>query len=254
MKNSKKISDLTFKVITMNIAHARKKISQQMTLQQKVLKNNLDEIAKMFRRENPVIIGLQEADGYSKYSRHFDHIEYISSKTKYSYFLQGQHVTRMFMNYGTALLSKKKINNPKSFLFDTSKILFPKGYVRGTFQLNKTIVIEVVSLHLDPVRKKIRFKQIEILINHLKNDKNPIVIMGDFNCNWKYQNSVLHKITSELNLSIYKPENKLITFPKSNKRLDWILISKELEFVQYKTIPDHLSDHRAVLAEIKVKG
>jgi len=34
-------------------------------------------------------------------------------------------------------------------------------------------------------------------------------------------------------------------------RLDWILVSEELDFVRYVTLPDRLSDHLGVVAEVR---
>jgi endonuclease/exonuclease/phosphatase family metal-dependent hydrolase len=37
-------------------------------------------------------------------------------------------------------------------------------------------------------------------------------------------------------------------------RLDWILISEELDFAAYETLPDRLSDHLAVVADLRVRA
>jgi hypothetical protein len=37
-------------------------------------------------------------------------------------------------------------------------------------------------------------------------------------------------------------------------RLDWILVSDELEFGGYRTLPDQLSDHLGVVAEIRPRS
>jgi hypothetical protein len=37
-------------------------------------------------------------------------------------------------------------------------------------------------------------------------------------------------------------------------RLDWILVSEELAFSSYRTLPDRLSDHLGVVAEIELRG
>jgi endonuclease/exonuclease/phosphatase family metal-dependent hydrolase len=41
------------------------------------------------------------------------------------------------------------------------------------------------------------------------------------------------------------------TFPLRRKRFDWILVSQELQFHDYATLPDVLSDHRAVVASVR---
>ena len=59
-------------------------------------------------------------------------------------------------------------------------------------------------------------------------------------------------VDGELNLRAYAPEAKgLNTFPLFNRRLDWILISPELDFVDYRTLSDVVSDHRPVVATLR---
>jgi endonuclease/exonuclease/phosphatase family metal-dependent hydrolase len=42
------------------------------------------------------------------------------------------------------------------------------------------------------------------------------------------------------------------TYVSRDRRFDWIMISNELEFVSYKVLPDIISDHLAVVAEVKL--
>ena len=39
-----------------------------------------------------------------------------------------------------------------------------------------------------------------------------------------------------------------------DKRLDWILLSEELEFLEYTTYPETLSDHRLVAARVGLRN
>lgn len=78
--------------------------------------------------------------------------------------------------------------------------------------------------------------------------------MGDFNCQWGTGESPLNLLAAELNLTAYREHaDDLVTFPGTGGRLDWILISPEFEFVSYRVVPDILSDHRAVVSEIRKK-
>ena len=242
-------------LMSLNIAHGRKNTFQQFLRRKKYIRRNLSDIASLIQRENPDIIALQEADATSIWSGHFDHVKYIAHKAGLEHIMQGGHVTRKFINYGTAIISKTNLTKPRSFKFYKTIFRMPKGFVVCTVKCPKfQINIDVVSLHLDPFRKAVRMKQIKELVEILENDTNPIVIMGDFNCDWKYSESTLHKLVELLDLKIYKPyDENLITFPANGKRLDWILISQELEFVSHKILPDHISDHLAVVAEIKWK-
>ena len=52
-------------------------------------------------------------------------------------------------------------------------------------------------------------------------------------------------------MKVYRPDARhLHTYPKGEKRLDWILISGELDFVSHKVLTDVVSDHPAVVATV----
>jgi endonuclease/exonuclease/phosphatase family metal-dependent hydrolase len=42
----------------------------------------------------------------------------------------------------------------------------------------------------------------------------------------------------------------LPTYFTSGRRLDWVLISDELEFLSHAVLPDAISDHQAIVADI----
>lgn len=80
-----------------------------------------------------------------------------------------------------------------------------------------------------------------------------MIVMGDFNTDWSHEGSAVRLITRELALNAYSPESQgLETFPWSGKRLDWILLSGELQFSSYRVVADVLSDHRGVVAEVRL--
>ena len=57
-----------------------------------------------------------------------------------------------------------------------------------------------------------------------------------------------------LSLSAYEPENDALeTFPPLGDRLDWILVSRGIAFRSYRVLPDTVSDHRGVLAELELE-
>lgn len=81
-----------------------------------------------------------------------------------------------------------------------------------------------------------------------------MVIMGDFNCTWAGKERSLRTLASGLNARGYEPaDENLWTYGSSRRRLDWILVSDDLEFVEYETITDRFSDHRSVIASLKLR-
>ena len=62
----------------------------------------------------------------------------------------------------------------------------------------------------------------------------------------------MQRLANELSLRAFEPDSdSLGTYKKpTGKRLDWILISRDLEFTKYKVLPDIVADHFAVYAEV----
>jgi len=106
-------------------------------------------------------------------------------------------------------------------------------------------------VHLDFSRKSVRQQQIMEITNILSQRSNPIIILGDFNSEWFSDGSVVKRLADTAHMKVYQPDAKhLQTYLKRDKRLDWILISNELEFVSYEVLPDVISDHQAVMATV----
>ena len=214
---------------------------------------NLDDIAKILKRERPDIVALQETDGPSVWSGMFDHVEYLAQKADYPYSILGEHVKGKRNVYGTALLSTAPLQTPESIKFSPAPPTFSKGAVISTIRFpgNHSIDIDVVSVHLDFARKSVRKRQAEELADRLLSRERPLILMGDFNCEWTSGESTLPFLTRTLNVKAYRPyAQNLTTYPTSDRRLDWILISPELKFIDYHVFHDTMSDHLGVLSEI----
>jgi endonuclease/exonuclease/phosphatase family metal-dependent hydrolase len=239
-----------FKVMTLNLAHGRGDRLFPKLSNKEFYESNLKKIAGVIRGEAPALVALQEADGPSFWSGDFDHVRYLARRTGISHALQGEHVNGLGLEYGTALLSRRAFKNPVSITFTASPPSFPKGFVIATLFL-KGREITVVSLHLDFLSAGARNDQAETLIETLKQRSGPLIVLGDFNSDWYEEESPLRRIAEKLRLKAYRPDAAhLVTFPATNRRLDWILHSSELKFHSYKVLSDTLSDHRAVVAEL----
>jgi len=200
-------------------------------------------------------VALQEADGPSIWSGRFDHVEHLAGNAGFSHHCRGEHVKGMKLSYGTALLSRLALDDCRSVTFAPSPPTLSKGFVVGTIQWpgRPGLQVDCVSVHLDFSRKSVRRKQVRKMITELAERENPLIIMGDFNCEWTGKDRSLRTLAKELDLVAYKPTAEdMPTFPKLKKRLDWLLVSPELEFVEYRTVPDAVSDHRGVVAVLRI--
>ena len=246
-------NNTVFKILTLNIAHGRKDGASQIFQSKEKIKCNLDEIVSLLKRVNPDLIALQEADGPSVWSGDFSHVAYIAEKAGYYYSVRGAHVEGMMLSYGTALLSKHPLSKPASLTFKPSPPTFSKGFVCADVNTGIKTETKIVSVHLDFFRKTVREQQVQDMADALSICKEPLIIMGDFNCEFEY-GSALQMLAKKLNLSAYQAGSEnMITFPALKKRLDYILISDDFEFVTYKVIKDIVSDHLGVISEIRKK-
>ena len=111
--------------------------------------------------------------------------------------------------------------------------------------------VKFVSVHLDFSRRSVRQSQVREMTDLLSGLKGPLVLMGDFNTDWQTEESSLRALASNLGLKVFQPHAEgLSTYGDKGARLDWILVSKELDFRTYAVYPDVVSDHYAVVAEI----
>jgi endonuclease/exonuclease/phosphatase family metal-dependent hydrolase len=243
----------TLKIMSVNLAHGRKEGPNQLLQKTSSIQENLADITDVLMREAPHIVAFQEADGPSAWSGNFDHVEALAESAGFSHAVRGDHVHGLKLCYGTGIASRMNISEANSHTFEPSPPTFCKGFVVATVDWPGIPAggVDIVSLHLDFSRNKIRSRQAQRIIEELKDSPRPLIIMGDFNCEWGAGNPV-NLIADGLGLKAYDPEStELTTFPFMGTRLDWVLVSPELHFTNYEVLEDPISDHRAVMAEVQ---
>lgn len=253
------MSDHRIRVLTLNLAHGRKTGFNQALQRRTTIRSNLDDVARLLRDRQPDVVALQEADGPSLWSGRFNHVEYLAQESEFDHFFRGDHVRMLRLSYGTAVLSSHPILETHSYRFTPSPPMPPKGFVLSTVHWQhpsgREVVFDVVSIHLDFARRNVRLRQCEEMAVMLEQRQHPLVIMGDFNCEWISSEQTLRRLSNKLNLHTYQPDNgSLVTFPTTRKRIDWILCSRGFEFLEHEVIEDQLSDHRAIVAELAWNG
>jgi len=247
-------------VMSLNLAHGRKDSLNQVLVSKSRTQNNLSDIAEVIKRTQIDVVALQEADGPSRWSGKFNHVAHLANMTSLPAHLHSQHAQNWVYSYGTALISKTAFTDEVHHTFKPTPPTTNKGFTLGQLAWQRSplkddiLLVDVVSVHLDFSRQAIREQQITEMTMVLEKRKGPYIIMGDFNSDWLTEEKVVRELANQAQLHAYHPSvNNMGTYPSSRKRLDWILISNELEFVDYRTLPDVLSDHLAVIARIRIK-
>ena len=247
--------DGRLRIMTFNIAHGRGDSFHQLLQRSTTTLANLDSIATLLRDSGAHVVALQEADAPSFWSGNFNHIDHLADNAAFSRSVHGLHVDGMGLAYGTALMARLDLRDPQAITFDPGLSAVPKGFVVSTISWpgNADVDVDVVSVHLDHASAATRGKQALELIATLQDRQHPVILMGDFNSGWQ-DDSTVHYLSQALGLSAYRPEGAgLETFPALGKRLDWILVSAGIAFRSYAVLPDTLSDHRGVLAELELE-
>ncbi len=246
----------TIRVMTLNLAHGRAAGVHQAFEKRATIEANLDKVGEVLRRERPDLAAFQEADGPSVWSGKFNHVEYLARAAEYPHFFRGEHVRGLGLSYGTALVSRLPLAGAASHTFAASPPTPPKGFVaaRVTWPGRPGLRLNVVSVHLDFFGKSVRKKQVAELAEHLARRAGPTIVLGDFNSEWSDRQGAVRLLAERLKLRAHQPAAAgMETFPTTGRRLDWILISPPLEFLEYRTLPDAVSDHRAVVAVLGIR-
>jgi endonuclease/exonuclease/phosphatase family metal-dependent hydrolase len=242
-------------LISLNLAHGRKDHASQFFLQQEDFKTNLLDIARYLKQYQADIVALQEADGPSKWSGNFDHVRYLADHSGYYYFVRSEYIQHFLASYGTGILTNIPIAQSFGYSFEKTAPTPRKGFTLVTVawrpnEYADPVLVDVVSLHLDFLRKDVREQQIEQLAAVLEERPNPLIVMGDFNSDAIPINSLPTSFAGFRDMHFYKVSEP---GPRSykNRDLDWVLLSREFEFVDYQIDDVVLSDHRPVRVTLK---
>lgn len=254
------IQSETITLLTLNMAHGRKDRLNQIFLSTDTIRKNLDNIADRLQQLDAHVVALQEADGPSFWSGNFDHVGYLAQAAGYPTSVRSDHVESWLINFGTGILSHATFKEVISHDFPRSPPTLRKGFTLAQidWQPDKSkspIAVDILSVHLDFSRKKVREQQIKDMLSIMKKRNNPVIILGDFNSEWPSSESVIRKLAECGGSKVYKPDaTDLGTYKSGKYRLDWVLLSDDLEFKHYEVLKDVLSDHQSIVVEVAYLG
>jgi len=251
----------TLNVMTLNLAHGRKNSVNQMLVTTRKTRRNLDDIVQAIVQSGVDVVAFQEADAPSYWSGKFDHVAYLAKQSMLPEVVHTAHAQSWLYHYGTALISKLPFTDEVKYTFAPTPPTTNKGFTLGqiawkpSIDSDRIVLIDLISVHLDFSRKTVRDSQVDEMTVALQRRNNPVIIMGDFNSDWLTGGQAVRELAQQAKLHAYRPgEAGLATFSSGGRRLDWILISGELAFVDYGMLEDDLSDHLAVSATIRLKA
>lgn len=234
--------------MTLNIVHGTRVPLPPALYPRGRLRANLDAIARVVVRERPDVVAMQEADGGGR----LDRVAYLAGAAALSELVHDATPRDPAMRHGAALLSRLSLSNTASSAFATG-VGDDKGWVVARVAA-PGLVLDIASVHLAPFGAKRRRRQIERLVAELADRARPLVVLGDLNCPWRGPDEGVGLLARRLGLRPCDADpSPTHVFAGVRQRLDWILVSDELEVRRHRTLPDRVSDHRAVLADLALR-
>ena len=229
------------RLLTFNVQHFRNYLKKEI---------DIDLFVKTINEINPDIISLNEVFGEDSNSFYGDQVKEIAQKMGYNYFF-GKAISISKGVYGNALLSKFKIENPEIIPIPDPIIKDEDTYYESRIIIKAKIEDIIIFVTHIGLAKQEKINAINILENNIKKLTKSFIIMGDFNMT--PDDNLLKPI---LKYTCDTLENDLgNTFPSINpeKRIDYILVSKNIKNFKSQIINKIVSDHFPIEAEIYVK-
>lgn len=242
-------------IATLNLAHGRGSSLNQLLVSEQKTRSNLAAIGQFLREKDIHIAALQEADAPSWWSGGFDHTTLVAQLGGFSSYASTPHANLGVGRYGTAIVSVLPIVAARGHDFPPNPPTARKGFTVAEIAWpvgDEVVKLDVVSIHMDFSRKKVRRIQLRELRNAMEGRTNPLVIMGDFN-SFDIAHRLMREESDNGRFLHTTGDGSESWHSYKDKRLDWILLSSELEFLEYSTYPQLLSDHRLVAARVGLK-
>ena len=236
------------KLLSLNLAHGRAERFHQALIRNRTIHNHLEAVVALLDREQADVVAVQEADGPSVWSGGFCHVGRLAERAAYEFHHRGTHVNWPGIQYGTGLLSRRKLVDPHSLPFARTLPTPRKGLVVGSVTV-QGLDVDVYSVHLDFARPGARAAQVRQIVQLARERARPVIVAGDLNAEW-VPGGATRALADALDLHTWRPDHPFPTFPTLGRRIDWVLVSRSLRILEHRVLADRVSDHRAILATI----
>lgn len=216
---------------------------------------DLERIAKLITDARADLVGLQELDRNTARTQQRDVAAELGKLTGLTVQFAG-NIPYQGGEYGTAVLTRFPIKR----VTHTRLKSFANGEQRGLQQLVLDVhgrEILFMNTHLDqrkdPAEREHSVGELKEIVAAA--GKMPVILVGDFNAapTAKAIASVREFLTDSWTL-VNKDAGNTIPAQKPTKRIDYVWITKDsLEPLKSEVISSEASDHRPVVAELRLK-
>ena len=240
----------TLKVLTYNIHHANP--PSKTDTESKVDFIDIDAIVEVIKKENPDLVAMQELDKFIPRSGKIDQAKIIAQKTGMNYHFF-KAIDYDGGEYGVAIFSKLKIDNPKQIILPKAKEKSETrtlGYVEIKHPNGQKITF--ACTHLCVESEVSRVMQVKAIQEELSKITQPIILCGDLNSIQGSESITL--LQQQFRNSC--TDNCGFTVPVVNPRrnIDFILTKNaDWQVKDYHVVDEtYASDHRPVAATFSI--
>lgn len=215
-------------------------------------KKNKSEIIYQYLENNKIdLLGMQEVF----YTLSKDFKKLIKSKYqmvgKYRFLLKLLHLTS---NEKTPIVTPYKIIFNKTYDLPYKPSKLKRNMTHAIIDYNG-IKISVYNTHLESDIDCVKSNQLDRIYEIIKKDRNPKILMGDFNL--KNSNELFQNFKDKLkdiNLNIISVNEKTYKLSNDNKEIDHVFISNDFKLNKKEVVKTlNISDHFPILIDIDLK-
>lgn len=212
----------------------------------------LKQIASLIDHHKADIVGLVEVDSACRRSGNTNQPEILAKET-------GMHVAfvRHFEfqggAYGLALLSRFPISDVRNVrlpIMSNENGDSTRALLVADMRVPRVGKLRVMVAHLDYRKEASRERQVNVLLNTIKDFDYPVMILGDLNA--APTSPAIQKLKTK-----FKDVNRAnnLTFPSDapSEKIDYIMLDKKhpVKTITDTVYPVQYSDHRPISATIK---
>lgn len=240
-------SDQSARFVSLNVVRGTRMPIPNFLVRESTQRANLEVIGQLLHAQDPTVVALQE----SIHGPVGSQTALIARHGGFSHFADDASISSGSLRHSASLVSSVPWKDLRSetLVRGTTR---EKGWVAATVAVEPFggREVRVVSVHLDPLSPDARARQVEQLTSELETEPLPLVVMGDFNCEWSEERCV-QRFATRLGLQAAPSEGvATYAFWGVRRHLDWILVSDPLEIRSVRVLPARVSDHRPVVAEV----
>ncbi len=241
----------TARFVSLNVVRGTRMPIPNVLVRDSTQRANLEVIGELLRSQDPTVVALQE----SIHGPLGSQAALIARHGGFSFFADDASISSGSLRHSASLVSSAPWRDLRSetLVRGTTR---EKGWVAATVAVEPFDgrEVRVVSVHLDPLSPHARANQVEHLASQLTSELEteplPLVVMGDFNCDWSEERCV-KRFADRLGLKSAPSDGApTYAFWGLRRHLDWILVSDPLEIRSVRVLPVRVSDHRPVVAEV----